>query len=214
MKCTQRCFALYHCSGILELQFNMLSDALPESLFNLVNLATFRVNDNMLVGTIPATVSQMVNLEEIWMNATSIGGALPESLYTLPKLANINLAGAGFSGTLSEGVAALSGLRFLQVQENSFSGPIPVGLDSLTRLSKWHVEECGWFDAHWHSDTDDYCLFSHRPNRRFIAAWKRPCRYDISCTLCKEGDQLFRSSKCNCRLCRQSTASVLPRRLL
>lgn len=65
---------------------NEFDGAIPESIFNNIELKVLRLDDNNFVGTISTSVGDLGNILELRVGQNQLTGTLPGSLWKLSKL--------------------------------------------------------------------------------------------------------------------------------
>ena len=119
-------------TGILELQSNNITGALPSSLYTRPNLQLLRLDGNPIPGRLQSDIGQLLKLSELRLGSSEMGGEIPPELFQLPALQILDLSNAKFNGTLSEEVGSLNDtLKSLLLNDNSFSGPVPQALGTF-----------------------------------------------------------------------------------
>jgi Leucine-rich repeat (LRR) protein len=115
----------------LELQGNLFSGTIPQTLFNTSFspslpsiLTTLRLGDNVL-GNLPTEIGRLTKLKELWYNANAISGTIPSELGRLTLLTGLRLhQNNAMSGRIPTNLFQLQRLEQLDLYEMSLSGPL------------------------------------------------------------------------------------------
>ncbi|MBA0817953.1 hypothetical protein Gohar_022265, partial [Gossypium harknessii] len=141
----------------LDLSLNSLTDALPFSIGNLIQLVVLdvsyneidsitlhigklkslvhlRLSSNVLVGPIPQEIGRLTNLVTLDLSLNMILGPIPSSLGQLKNLSSLYLTSNKIFGPLPPYLSNLSRLEFFSLYQNKINGSIPSAITNLKRL--------------------------------------------------------------------------------
>ncbi|GJM98103.1 hypothetical protein PR202_ga15079 [Eleusine coracana subsp. coracana] len=111
---------------VLQLSYNRLRGALPNSLSNLsTSLEHLAILENEIGGNIPEGIGKLVNLMALYMGPNLLTGSIPPSLGSLSKLNVISLVQNRLSGDIPSTLGNLTELSQLYLYDNALSGQIP-----------------------------------------------------------------------------------------
>jgi Leucine-rich repeat (LRR) protein len=115
---------------------NNLTDTIPKSIGNLVNLTNLDFYNNSLSGSIPSEIGNLSNLTTLELRNNDLTG-MPIEIGNLKNLVSLFLSSNKFSGILTTGIGGLINLSTLNIDNNQISGlPSQISLlASLTNLS-------------------------------------------------------------------------------
>ena len=133
-----------------------LTGKIPESIGNLDNLKTLRLEGNRIIGGIPVSIGNLHLIQEIKLNSNNLGcfeyddfngycitycddsngcsGKLPDNLTTLAELEILNLKDNYFT-QIPEGMNNLTKLRKLKLKNNLFQGVLPLEIFDIKTLT-------------------------------------------------------------------------------
>ena len=125
---------------LLEMNHNLLSSSLPESLCSLPSLLTLLLGNNLFTGEPPPCLGGLTTLTLLELQSNSFHGPLSEALCGLSKLQRMNIYNNSLSGILPPCLGQLSQLSVLGIDLNDFSGSLPnvcnlVGLTEIYAYS-------------------------------------------------------------------------------
>ena len=100
----------------VDVDFNPIQNALPDSIANLTNLETLNLNANFLAGTIPF-----------------------KSFAPMSKLRFLDLFFNEFTGRIPTTVGLMTSLEYLDLSQNGLEGKLPTELGLLTALTDLRV---------------------------------------------------------------------------
>ncbi|XP_076956744.1 receptor-like protein EIX2 [Bidens hawaiensis] len=104
---------------VLDLSFNQLTGAIPESIGQLSKLYSLQLQNNSLTGILPERLGNLKNLIWIDLSLNQLTGAIPESIGQLSKLYSLQLQNNSLTGILTENhFANLTTLVELLVGDN------------------------------------------------------------------------------------------------
>lgn len=92
------------------------------------------ISGNEFRGTIPNSISDLVNIYSLRLNDNNFGGTLPFAMSQLKMLQHLSLFGNNFEGTLPFWLSKLQRLRMLDLGKNKLTGSIPIHLSILKHL--------------------------------------------------------------------------------
>ncbi|KAJ0941444.1 putative non-specific serine/threonine protein kinase [Helianthus annuus] len=119
----------------LDLSNNVLTEQVPDCLWNFRELRVLNLGHNNLFGRLPASVESMIKLEVLYLYKNEFSGELPLSLKNCTNLNFLNLGANNFSGNVPIWIGEnLSGLYVLSLGSNNFFGTIPSQLCQLVNL--------------------------------------------------------------------------------
>ena len=85
-------------------------NSIPDTIGELVNMVTIRLNDNEIGGTIPTNIGSMSALRVILLSGNSMGGPIPSEIGLLTDLWRFDIGEQHFSGTIPTEMGQLSNL--------------------------------------------------------------------------------------------------------
>lgn len=118
----------------LNLDYNGLAGAIPETLGQLNSLETLILGDNYFPRPIPETLGQLDNLKYLDLGDNYLPGPIPETLGQLENLEHLWLSGNELTGPIPETLGQLNNLKFLYLGDNQLTGLIPKTLEQLENL--------------------------------------------------------------------------------
>jgi hypothetical protein len=128
---------LFVIAEMLDLRDNLLTGAIPVSLFALSGLELALLGSNMFVGNIPAEIAQMESLRQLNLAQTQMEGEIPPELFRLGNLQEMYLGGANFGGELSDDFSLLNGtIREINLENNDFTGEFPLLFTTMAGLGE------------------------------------------------------------------------------
>ncbi|KAL3912495.1 MAG: hypothetical protein SGILL_006858, partial [Bacillariaceae sp.] len=107
---------------------------LPESIGQLTNIQTVRLNNNNIEGSIPASMSLLTSLRVLILSGNNLIGNIPAGLANTQGT-TINLDNNELSGQIPTELFSLTDLNALNLQGNNLSGPIPTEIGNARSLS-------------------------------------------------------------------------------
>ncbi|KAA3629119.1 MAG: T9SS C-terminal target domain-containing protein, partial [Bacteroidetes bacterium] len=113
---------------------NLFYGVLPGSIGTLENLVFLDVSDNSLIGSIPESIWNLPDLADIWLDHNGLTGSILNDLGALQNLKSIDLSFNDLEGDIPESLWELPNLEFIILKENEFTGIIPSSVGSLTNL--------------------------------------------------------------------------------
>ena len=150
----------------LQLDNNLLSGYIPDTLGNLRNLSILSLSKNKLSGEIPQSIGKLEQLTNLYFEENDLTGLIPSSLHGCKHLTKLNLSSNNLYGrippelfsiyTLSEGldlsynqltedipaeIGRLINLNSLRLSNNKLSGEIPSTLGECVLLDSLHLEK-------------------------------------------------------------------------
>ncbi|KAH3758255.1 tyrosine protein kinase [Pelomyxa schiedti] len=119
------------CVSVIDLNWNMMSGSLPNSIGNFTKLKYMSMHNNYLSGSIPASLFKITTLTSLYMESNSLVGTLP-SMTLLTMLHTLDLSTNLLEGSIPPTIRYLTRLTYL----NTFYGTIPseIGSTNLTTL--------------------------------------------------------------------------------
>jgi len=110
-----------------------LTGKIPESIGNLDNLKTLRLEGNRIIGGIPVSIGNLHLIQEIKLNSNNLGCFEYDDFngYCITHCDDSN----GCSGKLPDNLTTLAELEILDLKDNYFT-QIPEGMNNLTKLRK------------------------------------------------------------------------------
>ncbi len=110
-----------------------LTGKIPESIGNLDNLETLRLEGNRIIGGIPVSIGNLHLIQEIKLNSNNLGCFEYDDFngYCITHCDDSN----GCSGKLPDNLTTLAELEILDLKDNYFT-QIPEGMNNLTKLRK------------------------------------------------------------------------------
>jgi hypothetical protein len=128
---------LFVIAETLHLRNNLLTGAIPASLFALSGLEEALLGGNLFVGNIPAEISQMESLRHLNLAATQMGGDIPPEVFRLGNLQQLYLDGSNFGGELSDDFSLLNGTIIeINLENNDFTGEFPSLFQTMAGLGE------------------------------------------------------------------------------
>ncbi|KAL0369211.1 UNVERIFIED_CONTAM: putative LRR receptor-like serine/threonine-protein kinase [Sesamum calycinum] len=119
---------------------------LPAELGNL-NLVQINVHNNVLSGAIPFSMFNISTVTMLELSANHFSGQLPSTFgLSLPNLLELYLSDNKLSGAIPSYITNASSLRILDMGSNSFTGPmpnfgsIPAEIGNLTNLRDLYLD--------------------------------------------------------------------------
>ena len=125
----------------LSISNTEISEALPDTVGNLVNLQRLFLNGNNLQGEIPTTLTGFTNLQELRLNDNQFSGAIPNAIGNLPSLQSLRLFSNSLTGEMPATIGQLSQLRELDFSQNQIGGVIPQEVCNLRYLNRVSLRE-------------------------------------------------------------------------
>ncbi|XP_076956972.1 uncharacterized protein LOC143632298 [Bidens hawaiensis] len=127
---------------VLDLSFNQLTGAIPESIGQLSKLYSLQLQNNSLTGILPSNYSTTNILD---LSNNRISGSLEQFLCSgiqePQPLEFLNLANNKMSGVISDCWKNFGGLIILNLEKNRFSGIIPSSLGNISSLRSLEMDE-------------------------------------------------------------------------
>lgn len=135
-----------------------VSGTLPDSIGELVDLETIRLNGNNIGGTLPSTVGQLTNIRVFLLSGNSLIGTIPSEigntggntynfdgnqlsgkipieLLTMQTLRSLNFDGNKLSGSIPTEIALNPSLNSLSLSGNKLVGRIPSEIGNLVTIN-------------------------------------------------------------------------------
>jgi M6 family metalloprotease-like protein len=110
-----------------------LTGALPQSIGEMINLRTLRIEGN-LTGTIPPDLGNLSQLEELKLPSNQLTGRIPPELGSLSNLTSLDLFGNQLTGSIPTELTNLTLLTWLRLSDNLLTGTLPEELGNMTSL--------------------------------------------------------------------------------
>lgn len=137
------CSQIVPTQGYLELAYNRLSGAIPDSLGNATNLGFMFLQSNLLEGSIPDTLADLP-LSKVNVSHNLLSGPIPASLGELDCLLLLDLSFNNLSGPIPASLSDLTLLTQFNVSYNvHLTGPVPTGPQFLTFGVDPYWADCG-----------------------------------------------------------------------
>ncbi|KAK3419908.1 hypothetical protein EUGRSUZ_G00670 [Eucalyptus grandis] len=117
------------------LGFNHISETLPSSIRNLINLEILHMKSNNISGNIPSEIGNLNKLKDLDLSRNKFSGQIPESIGNLRILLKLYLNSNNLWGSVPSSLGNCQNLLLLDLSYNNLSGYIPskiVGLSSLS----------------------------------------------------------------------------------
>ncbi|WRX28365.1 Leucine-rich repeat - like 10 [Theobroma cacao] len=119
---------------LLDLSGTNISEALPNSISNLVSLETLALSSMNLSRALLNFIGNLVSLEYLDLSFTNLSGALPDSIGNLVSLKHLDLHQASLSGALPNSIGNLVSLEHLDLSFTNLSGALPNPIRNLRSL--------------------------------------------------------------------------------
>ena len=125
----------------LSLERNNLTGPVPDELYGLKGLKTFRAFGNQLVGMLSPEVGGLTELELLHLASNGLTGTIPAELGNLDNLRWLELHGNSLSGMLPPQLGDMARLSSLAIGNNDIEGQIPSELGNLSNLRIFTANE-------------------------------------------------------------------------
>ena len=125
----------------LSLYSNRLSEEIPVTLSNLVNLEVLDLHLNNLSGEIPPELGRLTNLEDLDLSSNDLSGEIPPEVGHLANLNVLTLGHNRLSGEIPAELGSLANLENLYLNDNRLSGKIPAELGHLANLEQLYLND-------------------------------------------------------------------------
>ncbi|XP_039034956.1 receptor-like protein kinase 5 [Hibiscus syriacus] len=109
----------------LNLYYNRLEGALPQSITRSETLHELKLFNNKLSGSLPSQLGANSPLQSLDLSYNRFSGEIPENLCAKRQLEDIILIYNSFSGKIPESLGRCTSLRRVRFKHNRFSGQIP-----------------------------------------------------------------------------------------
>ncbi|VFQ59735.1 unnamed protein product [Cuscuta campestris] len=119
----------------LNLDSNLLSGQLPDSLYLISSLESLSLSANYFSGQLSANLSKLSNLKSLILSRNHFSGVLPDVFGNFTQLEVLDANSNKFSGLLPYTLALCSTLQVLDLRNNSLFGPIDIDFTRLSNLT-------------------------------------------------------------------------------
>ena len=105
----------------LNLYYNRITGTVP-SLHNLEALEVIDLDGNLLSGTVPESIFSLPQLKKLFLlNNENLGGTIPD-FKEGSAIESISFFGCSMTGTIPSTIGLLTNLRFVQMKDNKLTG--------------------------------------------------------------------------------------------
>jgi Leucine-rich repeat (LRR) protein len=125
----------------LHVQNNFLSGTLDPSVGALTALTELHLSGNDFSGTIPTRLALLKNLKTCLLAGNALVGMIPSKLGEMRSVEQLDLSSNQFTGAIPVELAFLAGLEILNLASNELTGSVPLELSELRKLGKLFLQE-------------------------------------------------------------------------
>ncbi|XBI01564.1 hypothetical protein VPH35_130310 [Triticum aestivum] len=120
---------------------NLLSGEIPDTIGNLVQLSSLKLDGNNLTGKIPGSIGRCTQLQNLNLAHNSLDGSIPRNIFKIYSLTGeLDLSHNYLSGGMPEEVGNLINLNKLSISNNRLSGNIPSTLGQCVVLENLEMQ--------------------------------------------------------------------------
>jgi hypothetical protein len=132
---------LANISGLdkINLNNNLLTGAIPESMTLMQNLVYLDVSGNDMSGPIPTQIGVMKSLQRLYLNGNKLIGSIPNSIGNLTKLEYLKVSNNYLNSSIPASLFHLDKLVGLHLSNNYFSGALPADVSGLKLVDKIEI---------------------------------------------------------------------------
>lgn len=129
--------SMINCTNLrnLDLQWNLLTGSLPDSISNLSTTLSFlALGQNPLHGIIPSGIENLVGLSTLSFEFSNLEGPIPVVMGKLSKLQVVYLSGNRLTNEIPVSFGNWTLLNELYLEQNNLNGSIPLSLSNCSAL--------------------------------------------------------------------------------
>ena len=127
---------------VLNIGENLLSGAIPSTLYDLSKLQSLIMEKNFFGPYLTEGIGRLTMLETLSLNDNRFESDLPSTLGNLKALMNLYLSSNSFSGRLVECILQMPKLEVVDVANNLFTGTLIPSIGRLSNLRKLFTFLC------------------------------------------------------------------------
>ncbi|CAI7812823.1 unnamed protein product [Closterium sp. NIES-54] len=118
-----------------DLEFNNLSESIPDAISHMTTLTSLYLSNNTLSGAIPPAIGALTSLQMLYLSNNQLSGAIPPAIGALKGLVHLMLENNQLSGAIPPDISSLTALQIFRLSNNQLSGAIPPAIRKMSYLS-------------------------------------------------------------------------------